>query len=368
MKIGVLRSAFPGAQVVAVDFPLYHRFSKTGKVKFDSWPKLKPAAKAKIESIIAQASKCSSVIAVFDNSQYGRSLARDVREALSAVNARVSFLFPDILAKDDIRCCDNSDFEENPDTEYVIDRIIATRMNALLADVLPQYADIELTRQQAYVLSSIYGSASDCTSLSFTDAVGRVWTGSPGKIDKETTSFKKIQLSVEGFPIYKCHTVSLERMWHAVDKLQAQGCIPTNECRMSVDAFDRWRSYLSSNGLTPKSIRPSETMYWVDDPNFSPEMIVDEIAARPLYRWLRSMTMSACLEQHDMIEMMSNAGCLTFKGLLDQEESWAALADIKTFPPYETQTPRHDLSVLDCKFVSYGGNVLMSASAAHDSS
>jgi hypothetical protein len=115
-KIPNLRTAFPADQVVAVDFPLFGRYTKSAKVKSDTWPKLKPIAKAKIEKLVTLASRVHSVIGVFDATAYGKVLARDIQEALCGVNAQVSFLFPDDFRPATIAAAQSVSLDYAPDT------------------------------------------------------------------------------------------------------------------------------------------------------------------------------------------------------------------------------------------------------------
>jgi len=321
-----------------VDFPLFGRYTKTAKVKSDAWPKLKPLAKAKIEKLVSLASRCQQVVGVFDANSYGRVLARDMQEALCGVNAQVSFLFPDDFRPATIASTQTTELESGPDTRFVIDRMLSQRLNSLFEQMYNVGASIELTRQQAYVLGILHRSCQAYKPYSFKDKHGREFTGGRN-IDTLRTTQRNAVLIAQPASII-CAPVPWERLWAAVEKLQAQGVITSGEIGMPDECYDEYVKLVESWGLKAAPNPPRNLYLWPTQPSsFNPRMIVDELAARPLYEWLVVQAGIACCEPIDAVELTGVAGSLRYMGAIEHYPSFAPLADIKTTKPIMLEQP-----------------------------
>jgi hypothetical protein len=350
-KIPSLRTAFPADQVVAVDFPLFGRYTKTAKVKSDSWPKLKPIAKAKIDKLVTLASRCHHVVGVFDATTYGKVLARDVQEALCGVNAQVSFLFPDDFRPATIAAAQHTTLETSPDTPFVLDRMITHRLNTLLDSAYNVGAGVELTRQQAYVLGLLHRACLNFKPYAFNDKAGRVFTALDRKIDKLEMKQRQIEVSATPTPLI-CAPVAWDRLWPAVEKLQAQGLITASEVALPDSCYDEYVNLVESWGLQPCPNPPRSRYLWPTAPASSnARMIIDELAARPLYEWLVIQAGAACCEPSQSVELLGIAGSFKYKGVIEAARSVAPLADINVTPPVLLEQPTAERVTLNQKLI-----------------
>lgn len=338
-KIPNLRTAFPADQVVAVDFPLFGRYTKSAKVKSDTWPKLKPIAKAKIEKLVALASRVHSVIGVFDATAYGKVLARDIQEALCGVNAQVSFLFPDDFRPATIAAAQSVSLDYAPDTTFVVDRMISHRLNTLVESAYNLNAGVELTRQQAYVIGLLHRACLSFKPYAFKDKAGRVFTALDHGIDRLQVNQRQTQVSSHPKPLI-CAPIAWDRLWPAVEKLQAQGIITNSEVPLPDDCYEEYVALVESWGLQPRPKPPRCRYLWPTSPqSFNSRMIVDELAARPLYEWLLIQAVAACCEPSTCVELSGVAGSFKYVGVIEQPVSVAPLAEVEITPPIMLEQP-----------------------------
>lgn len=345
-KIPNLRTAFPSDQIVAVDFPLFSRYTKTAKLKSDSWPKLKPIAKAKIEKLVSAASKCGTVVGVFDASDYGRVLARDVQEALCGVNAQVSFLFPDDFRPATIISAQSTELYESPDNKFVLDRMVSNRIKVLMESMFNDAAEMAVTRQQALILGLLKTAADKYKSYAFVDRLGRIFTAS--RNEPAPVAMKQAEATIDVAPnALICAPVSWERLWPAIEKLQAQGLITMREQELSEESFDVFATLITSYGLEPRSNPPPYKWLWPTDPTFNSRLIVDELAARPLYEWMVAQAVASCCEPQKAVKLLGKAGDFQFSGVLASTSSLAPLAGLQVTPPVELEQPVKDKVLLN---------------------
>jgi hypothetical protein len=357
-KISSIRTAFPHDTVLAVDFPLFGRFTRTSKLKYDQWPKLKPLARAKIDKIVKAASTHREIFGVFDRSPYGQTLARDVQEALRGVNARVSFLFPDVMSSEVIKATRASSVNEDVDVKFIIDRYLSQKLKSLLSDVFNVSAEVELTRQQAYMLGVLHDISLQHKPFAFTDQIDRVWRSPSTKFGESSTTQMQRTYTPKPWSL-ACAPVSWERLWGGIERLQALGLITTSEVKMSEQIFEENCTNLERLGLQPASDPPDLKYYWVVKPSYDPNMINDELAARPLFEWLRIETLRSCCAPIEAVVLHGKHGDFSFSGPI--VSSWLPLdPKIKTTMPFALEYPNKvelDQSLIPfgdlCKYCSH---------------
>jgi len=335
-RVPTLRAAFPHDVVLCMDFPLYARFTRSSKLKYDAWPKLKPIAKGRIDKLIKASITHRDVVGVFDPTTYGRTLARDVLEALRAVNTSLSFVFPDVFDKEHLISAKHETLENEPDIPYVVDRYITQKISKLLEEVFNVGAEIEPTRQQALVLGKLADFSAQYRPYRYTDVLGRTWLAKNPVFGE--LSFSQQQKTLDPHPWCLVNApVSWDRLWGGLEKLQATGLV-THEIEMSDEIFERNCEQLERLQMTPAKVPPKHIAYWVTKPGHNENMIVDELAARPLFKWLRIETLRSCCAPADVVFLKGQAGGFEYEAPL--VSSWLPLDSLtETSLPYALSEP-----------------------------
>lgn len=335
-KIPAIRTAFPHDTVLAVDFPLFGRFTRSSKLKYDVWPKLKPLAKSKIDKLVKVACTHREIFTVLDPTPFGRTQARDIQEALRGVNARVSFLFPKAITSEAVKNARHENIEE-PDTRYVVDRYVAQKMNSALEAVFNASAEVELNRAQAYVLGTLFNVSETYKPFFYDDPIGRRWFANEPKTGELVQRQVMKRVSPKPWPLVSA-PVAWDRLWSGLERLQTSGLVTACETKMPESTFDVCCQELDRLGIKPKSDTPDIEYFWCINPLHDASLIVDELAARPLFQWLKVETLRACCDDFDAVFLQGKSGAFTYSAPINA--SWFPLdQNLITASPYSLDAP-----------------------------
>jgi len=335
-RVPTLRTAFPHDTILTVDFPLYGRFTRTSKLKYDAWPKLKPLAKARIDKLLKIALVHHEICGVFDPTDYGCTLARDVQEALRGVNAQVSFLFPTTFDIDMIRSAKRVGLDHEPDVKYIVDRYVSQKLESLLNDSIPDIV-AGLTRAQALELGILFGLSRSYRPFIREDSLHRIWSATEHASGVVQSKQKRTTVVPVAHALVNA-PVSWERLWGGLERLQSLGLATTTEAPMSDEIFDRCSVELDRLGLTPANALPLQSAFWITRPSHDSRMIVDELAARPLFSWLRTETLRACCASLDAVVLQGVLGPYRYSAPL--VDAWLPLdSGVVSSPKYALTEP-----------------------------
>jgi len=333
-KVSTLRTQFPGDKVISVEFPLYVRFRR-GKVKLDAFPALRPSSAPEIKQLQKLAHGVD-VLGVFDDTDYGRVLARDLSEALADLNNSVVFKFvraysPDAVAEAPTQ----TGVHPECDVKYVVNRFISARIDELLQEYCGDTSDLTCTWQQAYLLSCIRSGLKEPVLVdTYTDSLGRTYTGRYDASRQRVVQRTPCQVATPVLSVLDLadNVSDFESVYTALDRLRSLGLIPVAAAALSSfeDTYDTVCGYLERLGIDRGSDHPLPG-YFVLDITKDVSRVPEADFVRSVYSKIKNETfLRACSSARVLLHAGSVCG-LRFSHFV-QERTWLPLSALPTFP------------------------------------